>query len=173
MRALVLGGAACVWADLTAFHAMGLPVDHVLAVNDAGYAYPHRLDHWVTLHPEHFPVWEPRRSGNADYVRWSNKPHAAVDRVLAAWGAGSSGLLAVTVAVDGLGCAEVWLCGVPMDAQPHVYGGEDWTGYVAHRQAWERAVPRMQGKVFSMSGWTRALLQPEAAMLLAPDQQIA
>lgn len=166
MRALVLGGAACLWDDLRAFHELKIPVDTVIAVNDAGWSYPHRIDHWVTLHPEHFGVWEQRRAergGNGDYVRWSNKVHAAVDRRARAWGAGSSGLLAVAVAIDSLSSDSVWLCGVPMDEQPHVYGGPDWTGWKAHRKAWERAVERMRGRVHSMSGWTRELLDPERA----------
>ena len=61
--ALILGGADCVWDDLEAVGRLcDVPSAVVLAVNDVGYAYPGRVDHWCSLHPENFERWEAKRA---------------------------------------------------------------------------------------------------------------
>ena len=59
IRALVLGGASCLWKDLQALGEMldGRWPYMVLAVNDSGWAYRFPIDHWVSLHCEKFEVW--------------------------------------------------------------------------------------------------------------------
>jgi hypothetical protein len=74
------------------------------------------------------------------------------------WGAGSSGMLAVTLAVHVLGCSETIVCGVPMEVRPHFDGGPDWSDAGKHLYTWQRCISYMQGKVWSMSGETAKLL---------------
>lgn len=158
MKALILGGAACVWDDLRTLGPYG---DIVIAVNDIGAVYPHRIDHWATLHGEKLPDWSAKRvvrGYNTDYTTWTRpeKP-GQTDRVLSGWSSGSSGFLAVGVALE-VGATEVVLAGVPMDGSPHFFDREGWKGFLAHRAAWERKADDLRGRVFSMSGWTRRLL---------------
>ena len=156
MRALVLGSGATIWDDLRAY---GPPDGLVIAVNDMIWAYPHRIDHAVTLHPENLPVWmerRERRGHEMGFPVWSNKPGALVTRDVRSWGKGSSGMLGVTVAVKL--ADEVVLCGIPMDPRPHFHNDRTWTGSVVHGRAWTENVERMRGRVWSMSGWTRELL---------------
>lgn len=160
MRALVLGSAACVWDDLKAYGPVTDEI--VVAVNDMIWAYPERIDHAVTLHVEHLKEWQEARrqkGGNDDYTVWSNNARRAVmERTVRNWGAGSSGMLGMVVALDGLGCDEVVLCGIPMDDRTHFFDRQRWRACGVHRKAWERNVGRMKGRVWSMSGWTRELL---------------
>lgn len=159
MRALVLGGAACLWEDL---RALGAWTGLTVATNDAGAFYPGILDIWATLHPEKLFSWteeRARRGGNDDYEVWAWPGSAGVTRAhRPTWSAaGSSGLYAVEVALE-LGAEQIVLAGVPMDAQPHVTGGEAWAHADDHRGAWLESASRLRGRVTSLSGWTRELL---------------
>lgn len=157
MRALVLGGAACVWDDL---RALGPWDGIVVATNDAGVAYPYRIDHWASLHPEKLEHWQELRQalhGNRDYTTWSRRCPELVDRTLTGWTSGSSGMFAVGVALE-LGAESVVCAGVPMDGSPHFFDEAGWQAFEHHRTAWQARKGVMYGRVFSMSGWTRELL---------------
>lgn len=176
MKALVLGGAACVWEDLAALEALyGRAWDGlVIAVNDIGVHWPRRLDHWASLHPENFradrrhperlgwPAQRDARGHPGGYITWGRRRGIA-DRVLAPWGGGASGMYAVTVAYE-IGCMRVVLCGVPMDDRPHFAESTahdpaaPWTAADMHWRQWEKHADRMRGWVTSMSGRTRELL---------------
>ena len=159
--ALVLGGAECLMDDLgAARRVLGTLPRVVVAVNHAGATYPGRIDHWVTLHPAKFRIWERRRTGPGTYTRWSwKRGHPLVDERLGHWGKGSSGLYAVTVARH-LGVERIVLCGVPMDGQGNVDGRKEWEQkeYELHREGWMYHLERIAPFVRSMSGWTRDLL---------------
>lgn len=166
MKALICGGAACVWDDLRAY---GPHSGIVLAVNDILAVYPHRVDHFASLHCEKLSRWSAereKRGGNMDFVTWTRPEKGGADRLLSGWSGGSSGMFAVGVALD-LGCTSVVLCGVPMTADPHFFGGAPWDACMIHREAWERRLPDMQGKVFSMSGWTQELLGAPPGLMAA------
>lgn len=160
MRALVIGGGACVWDDLAALKALiGCWTGTVLAVNDVGADYPGRIDHWCSLHPEKFHLWRPKRLGNADYVTWAHPGHGVADQVMSTtddW-SGSSGLFAVKVALE-TGHDRIVLCGVPMDTRPHYFDGSPWVEQDAFAPAWRIRADQLRDKVKSMSGWTRTLL---------------
>lgn len=173
--ALVLGGADCLWDDVEAVEQLiGKPwPGPVVACNEAGAHWPRRLHHWATFHPENFAQWETlrRQLGHPPgYVRWSNRnvPEQA-DRLVQDWGGGSSGLIAVNVAMD-MGWRSV-LCGVPLEERPHFHDRDDgrpWKYANVHIKRWERNQQKLQGKVKSMSGATRQLLgAPTAQWLLA------
>jgi hypothetical protein len=158
MRALVVGGASCVWDDLAALGSWR--PDLTIAVNDAIAAYPHRIDHAATLHPEKFGGWieeRYKRQGNLDFVTWSRRNPELVDRILTGWNQGSSGMFAVGVALE-MGAERVILAGVPMTETPHFFNAEPWAGVRHHRDAWEKRADEMRGRVVSCSGWTRELL---------------
>lgn len=168
MNGLVIGGAACVWQDVAALEeVIGREWDGItLAVNDAAWAWPRRLDHFVTLHPERLPEWRAKREANGypgGYITWGGVWRTGVDdgplvdRVLPVTEVGSSGLHAALVALE-VGCERVVLAGTPMDAQKHFSRGENWDMAWWHRKGWEQALPKLQGRVRSMSGWTQELL---------------
>lgn len=148
--ALVLGGASCLWDDL---RSLGPFVGPVVATNEAGAHYPHRVDHWATLHPEKLGAWAAERrawGGNTDFVAWTT--------AFPGWDKGSSGLHAVAVALLGLGCKRVVLCGVPMSTEPHFFDATPWGKADVHWPAWLERLEEMEGRVFSMGGRTRELL---------------
>jgi len=131
----------------------------IVAVNDIGTELP-VVDHWVTLHPEHFPEWEPKAIAT-DYVRWS-RPFPSgehrgqwTDRHADHWG-GTSGLFGARVALA-LGAAEVVLAGIPMQAGPHYWGGPVWEPTQFYLKDWQRYKDKL-ANVRSLSGWTRELL---------------
>lgn len=170
--AVCLGGARGVWDDLLAWEAMyGRPWDGlVVCCNDVGAHWPRQMHHWCTLHPEKFAAWEAlRRQQNLPlrYETWSRiqRPRnaVAVHHAIQPWGGGSSGMLAVQVAVE-LGCTRVVMCGIPMDDGPHFTESAEfslkqhWKAVAGHWKAWVRGTARMLGRVRSMSGRTRELL---------------
>ena len=159
-RALVLGSAHSVWRDLARVEAVTGPWQGpVIATNDLGIVLP-RLDHWATLHPEKMPDWIAARRANGlpdTYRTWSHTA-GSVDHVVKGWSNGSSGLLAVGVALA-LGADEVILCGLRMDKQRNHFRTEKgWGQALRYRAGWQSKQGLMRGRVHSMSGWTRDLL---------------
>lgn len=170
MKALVIGGADCIWRDVAALEAMlGHEWDGlVIAANDVGVHWPRRLDHLVSLHAEKLARWREERvkAGRTDRVEtWGRSSYKSVDHAFRPWPGGSSGMYAVTVALH-LRCTRIVLCGVPMTKDPHFAEskvhpvGKRWTQADAHWRAWRKPenLGRMRGKVRSMSGRTRMLL---------------
>ena len=159
MRALVLGGAACVWADVDAALGLG-EFDMVVACNDIGALWPGRLDHWASLHPERLPKWESERRARGypgGWVTWAHRAHKGIARDTGGDWAGSSGLLAVRVALE-VGASRVVLAGVPLDRDAgHVVRQAAWPSADAFRKGWKRHEADLIG-VRSMSGWTREFL---------------
>lgn len=159
-RAIILGGGDCLKSDLEAYGPISDDVS-VFVINDAGHHYPGRIDHWVSLHPEKLRMWRSKRKvGNQDYQVHAHIMHVdgGVTRATPDWG-GSSGLLACKVALE-LGFDHIVLAGVPMQQTPHFFGGPKWEEAKYYQQAWEKHLAELIGKVFSMSGWTKELLNP-------------
>lgn len=172
-RAVVLGGADCVWDDFERLEEMiGQPWPGlVIAVNDAGWAFPRKIDHWVSLEAENFQrkkSWEDRRRSNGypgGYETWGGiwctgtDDTELVDHAIPVDLVGSSGYhAAYEVAVRHLFMKRVPICGIPMTGDPHFFDAEPWNGFRSHRFAWERSVEVFNGRIRSMSGWTRDLL---------------
>jgi len=169
-RAVVLGGARGVWKELVAARKLFDP-DLVIATNHAGRDYDGMLDHWVSFHAELLPKWlqERRAANRPDPGRfWTTKsrvkqPGSPLElHRVENWG-GSSGLLAVTVALE-LRCSHVLLCGVPLTRDGEHYDkGGPWIDASNYRRAWLSRVDEMRGIVRSMSGWTADTLgRPDA-----------
>jgi len=166
--ALVLGGAACVWADVEAALALG-EFDGVVGCNDIGIAWPGVMDAWVSLHSMNFPAWSARRgregrpSHQMTIGHAEAGPTAPVDRRTpyrfdGQDRSGSSGLFALKVALVDLCFDKAVLCGVPMDAQSHFFDGKAWEACAEHRKGWEQAKAAINDRARSTSGWTAKLL---------------
>ncbi len=170
--ALVIGSADTVFTDLAALAGFIARKDPVtIGVNDGGWLYPARLDHWCTLHWEKMGGWLERRARPGEFVTWCRdsrkldryKPRP--DRILPHWGTGTSGLYGVAVAEE-LAADRVILAGVPMESRPHADGAGTWDGaawpdteVMVHRDGWTYWHERGRlANVKSMSGWTRDLL---------------
>ena len=165
-KAMVLGGADCVWSDIRRLEAMigGEWDGLVIAVNDIGCHWPRRLDHWCSLHAANLPKWKKVRASagfDMDLVTWSGTNGKQADRTVRPWGGGSSGLLAVSVATA-LGCTRIVLCGVPMEKAAHFkeskvhQAGRLWAAADSHWRAWVKGsvMSQLKESTRSMSGRT-------------------
>lgn len=173
--ALVLGGALSLHEDEISALAMGFKPDLIIATNHAGRDRPGRVDHWCSFHMELFPLWIKARAA-AGHPRagwlWSCHPAPAPKGLLirktANW-KGSSGLLAVTVALE-LECSHIILCGVPMTREGEHYDKPGlWRDAGNYRKAWTDAVPKMAGRVRSFGGFTGEILGAPDPEWLAKD----
>lgn len=176
--ALVLGGAARVWADVAEASDLGHYAG-VVACNHLGIAYPGVLDAWCSLHPDDFGVWSAQRAvrglppHRAMYGHvGAAHPSQAVDVQLTGLELpgqrvnGSSGLFAAKVALIDLEFDRVVFCGVPMDDEPHFHGDHGFPHAPKHRPGWFEALPYLADRARSMSGWSAELLgRPDAAWL--------
>lgn len=176
---LVVGGARCVWNDIRWLEDLvgGPWPGPIIAVNDIATHVPQRhhddilwdgrIDHWVSLHSRQFPSWKLARweAGlSRDFETWSHTPGRRTDRILTGRSAGSSGLFATWVGLEGLGLPGVVLVGVPMTRTPHFDEskvhpkGQDWEGADDYLPRWEEQKEELEGRVKSASGNTRMLL---------------
>jgi hypothetical protein len=172
-KALIIGGANCLWDDIEAAREFG-PFHAVIAVNDAGWDYPGHVDIWASLHPEHFLEWAKKREANGYsqagmYVGHKGstiegrRNHMPLDYVTDyRWppmsGSGSSGLFAVKVALEH-GYDRNILCGVPMmRGNAHFFDGKPWDAVDSFTEAWKQAFRFYSESTRSMSGWTASLL---------------
>jgi hypothetical protein len=164
-KAVILGGGDTLWTDLA--QIPDVKDRTVIAINDAGSAYRGRIDYWVSLHPEKLEGWRKKRKGNQDYETVCHKERkgARVDHVVRELWSGSSGLFAAQFAVLNLNCDDVVLCGVPMTPTGHFFSSDAWHHATKYRRGWKEALPEIQGRVTSLSGWTRDLLGAPAHLV--------
>lgn len=185
--ALVLGGAACVWADVAAALELG-EFDGVVACNDVAVEWPGPLAALVTLHAEKADLWLARRARRGlsaparviGHLEAEGRSQASAAAELIEFRfpgqqrTGSSGLFALKVALLDLGFDKALLCGVPMTPAPHFFDASDWRGANVHRHGWTEALPAIAGRARSMSGWTADLLgRPDPAWLGASELSIS
>lgn len=176
MILIALGGAEGVWEEYK--EAISLcPDADVGAVNDSGCDYSGRLSIWATLHPEKFHRWQEARSRkgfNTDYVACSNKRLDGVRIDFATnsvWG-GSSGLFLCQLAAIKFRYSKIIVCGMPISEQPHYFDNQAWNGVSRYRRGWREAIqqPELNGKIRSMSGWTKEVLgSPTSDWLAVPE----
>lgn len=173
MKALILGGAKCVWDDLERAGEFG-PYDATFAINDVLAHYKGPVDYAASLHPEHFEKWISERNAKGyprphKFVSHSTRAHNGsgepfpIDLIIdylwrGASSSGSTGLYAVKAALT-LGFTHIVLCGVPMDAtQAHFHDRTAWTPANDFWPAWTEALPHYAERTRSMSGRTKDLL---------------
>jgi len=164
MIVLVLGGAKSLHDDVRTACAMCKP-DTVVATNHAGRDYDGYLPHWASVHVDLFPMWikERREKGRKDAGKLWGPDERPAPANLSISGVpnwrGSSGLLAVAVALEKLHADKVILCGVPLDRHgAHYDDDQPWRDASNYRLAWMHKKERMWGKVKSFGGWTKILL---------------
>lgn len=165
-RALVLGGAACLWDDVEAALSLG-EFDGVVACNDAGAYWRGKLDAWCTLHPNKLGRWTKERAarGYPPASRlFSHRVEEPHDITVSSYhwkpgggSSGSSGLYSTKIALE-LGFERLVLCGIPMTPEPHFFNRAPWAAYRNFSASWRTLAPRLLPNVKSMSGWTRTLL---------------
>lgn len=180
MRLIIAGSANCVWDDLekliTKRHWEC--TDDVMCINDMIMHFPGDIAHCVSCDaPMLSKWWAARRPPYRS--RFNKKPRFhTVDNWqgvpnVKSWsfqGGGTSGLLAANIAVE-LGYEEIILCGIPIDNTPHYWQAHwekcnfqreiaDDMGRIRGdgRRYWINAAERFDGKVKSMSGYTKKLL---------------
>ncbi len=162
MLALVLGGAACVWDDALAALRLAR-FDLVLAVNDMIPRWPGPLDCAVTLHPDNLPGWLAARriKGRRDPGEvWAHRLAPSVTRTTSDW-RGSSGLLAVKVALVEHAADGVVLAGVPIDRSEHfARPGKPWGDAHAFYGGWCDHKAQIERRTRSLSGWTGKTFGP-------------
>lgn len=164
MIALILGGARCVWDDLRAAKALIGDRPHmIVAANDAGTRYEGDLDAWVSLHPNFFATALPRRlrAGRNKPLIYAPEKHPdtpSIKAVAPRWDA-SSGLYAAQIALKQLKAKKAILCGVPLDRDAgHIAVAGPWGKPDRYRAGLIEALPEIEHKVRSTSGWTADIL---------------
>src|SRR3954468_706222 len=134
MKILIIGRAQGVWEEVDTANiyvgARGCSFDQVIAVNHAGYDYPH-VDHWVSFHADEFEGWQKIRAQNGYppvpnlWTSTYGRKESKYEKMLGAkgvrrinyTGGGSSGLLATFVAIVPLRGTHIVLAGIPMEIE--------------------------------------------------------
>lgn len=162
---LIVGGAKCVWDDW-----MNITVENydIMAINYTALFLGVPIHHIFSMHAN---ILGPlRRFFYQDMGMGKKQPLMPVthscdsyDGVDEVWkfnlNGGSSGCYAAAVGVA-LGYDKIILCGCPADNTGNFYDPPWQDGFFKKcRPVWEFANEKYyEGKVFSMSGWTRKLL---------------
>ncbi|QCG93962.1 hypothetical protein E6C67_08415 [Azospirillum sp. TSA2s] len=152
---LIIGSAACVWDDLAQW---GDRPARVIAVNRMIGAYKGKLWAGATLHPELAAEFRASRPGKwplfaPEAAPGVTRTHPKRDQ----WN-GTSVLYAVRIALA-QGAERVVVAGAPLDDGPHFYDSPSLRRYLAqYRMGWSRYADELDGRVRSLSGWTRELL---------------
>lgn len=175
-RALILGRAASVWDDMKAAKQLA-DFEVIIAINRMGRDYKEPFHHWVSYHPDLFPQWTRERkeplpeglmywSGVYKGNRLGGGKHLRLPIQYCNYSGGSSGMLAIKAAIDGLGLDRIVLAGIPMENLPRYDDPSKWREAEAYWIVWLEQKKWMNDRVRSMSGRTRNLLgAPDAAWL--------
>lgn len=166
--ALVIGRARGVWEEIAVAQAL-TTFDHVLAVGPIAVDYPGPIDCWVWFHTEFFPEYAERRAKKGfvpAHSYWSVKYKGRergkeINNVhYLDWDeGGSSGLVAVMIALNKLRDDHVVLAGIPMTVEGGQYDSDKlWNDALPQQLSWTKNLPHLEGKVKSFSGWTNTLL---------------
>lgn len=171
MIALVLGGANCVYADVEAALNLG-EFRAVVAANHIGIHWPGRLDAWASIHEDKLKrpwIERRRRRGHPEPVLLVG-PSDLTYRWPGQTKPGSSGLFALKVALDVLGCDRAVLCGIPLEPEAeHFNIAGAWTPAEGYRAGWVQALPHIRDRARSMSGWTERTLGRATPAWIAGD----
>lgn len=168
--ALVLGGAASVFADVDAALGLG-EFAGIVGCNHVGIHWRGAFDGFVSLHPDRFKIWNARRRldglpAHKAMFGLGQTEHRFPDQTKP----GSSGLFALKVALVDLGFDRAVLCGIPQDPEAaHFDNPKSWTIALTYREAWVEALPHIADRARSMSGWTAETLGRPTPSWIAGD----
>ncbi len=173
MKLIIVGSGRCVWSDLEKLQ----PIDDVMCVNDVIMHYPGDIDHCFSLDaPMLRKWWAARRPPLKKQFPKVPRFHTAGDYEIHGvekWdfqGGGTSGLAACFCGLS-LGYSEIILAGIPIDNSGHYFDPPwiktnfqreiaDKEGRIRGdgRRFWVNAAEKFNGRVKSMSGFTKDLL---------------
>lgn len=167
-RCLVLGSAKCMWDDINAALEIG-EFDGVVVAKWAGVVWPGEADAWVSLHPEQFNrlISERQKRNHPPIPRLMVHETASapqgIERIPYRFPGqertGSSGLFAAKVALEDLGYDRAVLCGIPLEKEAgRLDDVHFWPGATIFQVGFKEALPRINHRLCSMSGWTMHLL---------------
>lgn len=179
MRNLVIvGSGRCVWDDLIAVDCLYNNYD-VMCINDMIMHYPDEIDHVFSCDGymlKHW--WNARRPPYKSEFQRIPQFHTVdndqdVPDSYRLWefaGGGTSGLAACFAGI-GMGYEHIILCGIPIDNEGHYWeapwGKTNFQREIANssgqirgdgRRFWVNAKDKFDGRVKSMSGFTKKLL---------------
>jgi hypothetical protein len=155
---IITGAAPCILDDLTALAMDDSQADFMAIGLDAVDKYSWPIKYMATYHPVEIPEIKARREsigGNTDYIVISHEPKPGVDIIEPLLGgecSGSSALMGAQAAIK-LGYRRIVLCGCPMTGK-----SVKNDNYETFRAGWEQKKKFLNGRVRSMSGWTKELL---------------
>lgn len=178
---LVLGCGRCLWDDLARLEAI-LPAYHlprdwdraqkrpggrraaglaVMATNRAGLLYPGPIDHWTGYADLiwHLQQARARMDPNKMHLH-STTPYPKVFWWQIKRSGGTVAMLAAKMGLD-LGYTRVILAGCPLDNSGYFYGPPAGSAYfinLAVHALWQAMAPDLEGRVRSLSGFTRQWL---------------
>lgn len=166
-RALVFGRAKSVWDEI-AIARHNLKFDYTFGVGSTAVEFREALTGIVSFHSELFQRWSEIRQQRGypepEYYWTNRKPRIRIGTPLNWKGrikevdcaGGSSGLIGVMVALNAYRADEVVLAGIPLVPEAGQYDtGKDWREALTHRDSWTARKKILEGRVFSLSGWTR------------------
>jgi hypothetical protein len=135
------------------------PADFMAIGLDAVNKYAWPILYVATYHPEDIPDIRKRREafgGNADFkiIGHDPKHKEGVDIIINDYWtpSGSSALLGVQAALR-MGYRRIIICGCPLTGK-----GPNGATYENFRNGWQHRIKELEGRVRSMSGWTREFL---------------
>jgi len=156
---IITGSAPNTLKDMTACHDIigDRPRLYMAIGLDAVDKYALPIRYMATFHPVEIPAIHNRRAainGNLDYEIISHESREDVNHCIGDWWkpSGSSALLGVQAALL-LGYNRIILCGCPLTGKNEQNGS-----YENFRNGWIPRVREIDGRVRSMSGWTKELL---------------
>jgi hypothetical protein len=158
-----MGIAPCLESDLETLQmtAGGVLFDYMAIGVDCSDRVCFDIQHVASYHTSEFEIFKTRRKkigGNLDY-----KTHSHEGNVDYVWSlvdkspySGSSSFLGAQAAV-GMGYDRIVLCGCPMQGNNN---SKSKAKYERFQVGWKKYGHLLQGKVRSMSGWTKEYFGP-------------
>lgn len=129
----------------------------IFAGNDMIEKFPGEITHAVSLHPDKFQLWLPRRCTAGFNTPANVWAHRNYDLHVTHWTRdwqGSTGLFCVKVARE-CGFTHIILCGVHMTVEGnHFVRGKPWNAALGFQRGWTARLRELQPYVRSNEGWT-------------------
>lgn len=130
----------------------------ILAGNDMIEKFPDDISHAVSLHPDKFQMWLPKRRAagfNTPEMVWAHRNYESVVTHWTRDWQGSTGLFCIKIARE-LGFVHILLCGVHMTVEGnHFVRGAPWQAAYGFRKGWNTRVHQLRPYVRSYGGWTQ------------------
>lgn len=144
----------------------------IFAGNDMIEKFPGDIVHAVSLHPDKFQLWLPRRKSagfNDPEHIWAHRNYeGCVTDWTRDW-TGSTGLFCVKIAREN-GFVHIILCGVHMTVEAnHFVRGQPWTAALGFRRGWNARLNSLRPYVRSYGGWTQEQLGTPTEQWLRDD----